>query len=168
MLTPNFNPQFLAGEDCLGAQLVQLDENQMANTLAEFVHGEVYEFLSVFWDHFVGNVMVLVVAQVLQVLLVDISLAEFSHDSYVLVVKSSFYLVIEKAPYKFVAFLLAPQKRKHLIYDVQFEVFLNVTTADRRLLFGVLFRHISLVLFLTSSFSLSILEFCLFYQFNFL
>ena len=100
MLTPNFNPQFLAGEDCLGAQLVQLDENQMANTLAEFVHGEVYEFLSVFWDHFVGNVMVLVVAQVLQVLLVDISLAEFSHDSYVLVVKSSFYLVIEKAPHK--------------------------------------------------------------------
>lgn len=168
MLPPYFSPHFLTRQHRLWTKLVQVNENQVTNAMAELLHWQVFQFLRILWHHFVGNVLALVIAQVFQVFLVDVTLAELTYDFYVFVIKRHFYLVLEKALYEFLAFLLAPQKWKNLVYDVQLEVFLNVTATDRRFLFWVLLSHVSLIFFLTSGFLLSVFEFCLFDELNFL
>lgn len=126
VVPPNISPHLLAGQNRDAADVLEVDEDEFAYGLTEILHGEVSEFVCVSGDDAVGDVVGLVVAQVLQVLLVDVALAIFPDDLDVLVVEDSFGFVVQNFVDINFAFVLAPQERKYFIDNIGFKIFINV------------------------------------------
>ncbi len=75
MLLPYVVPEFLAGENGGGAYGIKVDEDEFPDGEAEFVETVVLKLFSLFHHYFVGDMLDLVITEVEQVLLVDVSLA---------------------------------------------------------------------------------------------
>jgi len=58
---PDIHPHFFAGEDGGDAYCIQVDVDELSDGLAELIHGEVFQFLSLLYYYFVGNVLHLII-----------------------------------------------------------------------------------------------------------
>lgn len=110
MLFPNLFPHFLARQDSLRAKLMQVNKNQMSYTFAKLSHRKVIKFFSIFSHHFICDVVILIIAEVFQILFIDVTFTEFPYCLCVLIEKRDFRAIFEKYFTIFSTFLLTPYK----------------------------------------------------------
>ena len=87
---------------------MQVNKNQMANTGAKFFNRKVLKFLRGFCDHFIGNVMRLIITKIFKIFFVNISFAKFPHNFDILIEQRYFGVIFEISLDVFEAFLLSP------------------------------------------------------------
>lgn len=87
---------------------MQVNKNQMANTGAILFDRKILKFLRGFCDHFVGNVIRLIITKIFKIFFVYISFAEFSYNFGVLIEQRDLDVVFEISLHVLDAFLLSP------------------------------------------------------------
>jgi hypothetical protein len=83
MLNPDLFFHLFASQNCLRAQLVEVNINYLSYTSTELLNGKILQFFLIFGHHFVGNVTILIVTQIFEILFIDVPFAELSDGSNV-------------------------------------------------------------------------------------
>jgi len=107
--------------------IFQVDEDKFADSFAEFLHREVAVFVGKAGDDTVGDVLWLIVAQIEEILLVDIAFAILAYDFDVVIVEGGLVFVLQDFVDKKFAFIFIPEKRKYFIDDVGFKIFIDIS-----------------------------------------
>lgn len=118
VLSPDFSPHLPTRQNCLRAKLMQVNKNQVTDAKAKLFHPQTLKLLRVFCHHFISDMVRLIITKILQILLIYISFAEFSHSFDVFIEQRYFNISLQEPLHVFGTFLFCPQKRKNLIYNV--------------------------------------------------